>query len=82
MATLPENTLVQVNLQKADEQGNVWSYSTTVLGNQMRGMLLDSALTHISEADAVRLLRPTQRLPLRRPQRLPLLLIRGIRDMR
>ena len=52
MATLPENTLVQVNLQKADEQGNVWSYSTTVLGNQMTGMLLDSALTHISEADA------------------------------
>ncbi len=52
LTMLERNTLVQVQLQTTDDAGTLWSYCTTTDSNPISGMVLDSALNRISDAEA------------------------------
>ena len=52
LTMLERNTLVQVQLQTTDDAGTLWSYCTTTNSNPISGMVLDSALNRISDAEA------------------------------
>ena len=52
LTMLEKNTLVQVQLQTTDDAGTLWSYCTTTNSNPISGMVLDSALNRISDAEA------------------------------
>ena len=52
LTMLERNTLVHVQLQTTDDAGTLWSYCTTTDSNPISGMVLDSALNRISDAEA------------------------------
>ena len=52
LTMLERNTLVHVQLQTTDDAGTLWSYCTTTNSNPISGMVLDSALNRISDAEA------------------------------
>ncbi len=52
LTMLNQDTLVKVMLQTTDENGTLWSYCSTMDSNPISGMIEDSALTRISDAEA------------------------------